>query len=87
MREFSNETRWTPPSRARFIVPWRLLEWINEHSDVCWAGMVMWKLGYDWSWWPTRTCFLDGDYCGKFDGKPIPDLPDPIYITFPEAGQ
>lgn len=69
---------WTPPSWMRHITPWRVLNFIDRHSHTCWAGMVMWKLGYGWSWWPCMTCFMGpkdwGDYCGKYNG---PDRPAP----------
>ncbi len=53
----------------RHIISWRRLNWINDHFNYCWTGMVMWKLGYDWSWERSSTCFTDEDercYCGKF---------------------
>jgi len=63
--------KYTPPTFLRHITPWWLLGWIDRRWDTCWAGMVMWKQGYDWDWWPTNTCFdaTDGpwDYCNKFD--------------------
>src|SRR5882762_275932 len=86
---FDNETRWTPPKWARYCVSWKVLNWISAHYDTCWANMVMWKLGYDYeNWWPNPNCFKPTDYCGKFDGKPLPEMPDPVYLRFigkPEA--
>ena len=62
--------RWTPPSWMRHISPWWVLLWLDRHLNTCWAGIAMWKLGYEWSWWP-NGCW-DGrpgqeyDYCGKW---------------------
>jgi hypothetical protein len=83
---FDNEHRWTPPRWARHVLSWKILGRINRHFDTCWANMVMWKLGYDQaSWWPTPTCFKPYDYCGKYDGKPLPYMPDPVYLRFSES--
>ena len=67
--------RYTPPAWMRHFVSWRLLFWLDKRLPTCWAGMTMWKLGYDgWEWWPDRTCW-DGpkgrefDYCGKYQNK------------------
>lgn len=66
--------RYTPPSWMRHFTPWWLLHWLDERMETCWAGIAMWKMGYDWDWWPTNTCFdaTDGrwDYCGKFKEEP-----------------
>jgi len=56
--------RW---SWLRHITPWFVLEWIFRRYHLCWAGMVMWKLGYDWSWSLNRGCFYPFDYCGWYD--------------------
>jgi hypothetical protein len=81
---FSNETRWTPPRILRHLVSWEILGWINDHYDTCWANMVMWKMGYEMgdNWWPSALCFKPYDYCGKYDGKPLPFIPDPVMIRF-----
>lgn len=63
-----------PPLWLRHFVSWRILGWIDQHSDYCWANMVSWKLGSEVrTWYPSRMCFDNGDYCGKFNGKPIPE--------------
>lgn len=59
--------RYTPPSWVRHLISWRLLGFIDKHLATCWAGMVMWKYGYEGEWWPTGTCLSPDDYCGKFD--------------------
>jgi len=57
----------TPPLWLRNVIPWRLLSFISDHTNTCWAGMAMWKLGYaGWSWWPQDHCYSTYDYCGKF---------------------
>ena len=61
-----------PPLWMRHITPWWVLKWIDNRFLVCWAGVAMWKLGYDgWSWFPTRACFTSypdsWDYCNKFN--------------------
>jgi hypothetical protein len=74
----------TPPDWLRYFVPWRVLGWINDHTEVCWANVVMWKLYGGHSWWPTRACWENGyDYCGKFKGA-LPRLgsPDDFTVTF-----
>lgn len=30
----------------RALIPWRLLRWINNHSETCWASLAAWKLGH-----------------------------------------
>ena len=62
--------RYTPPLWTRHFIPYLVLLWISERYATCWAGMVMWKQGYDWGWWPVRSCFDPQDYCGKFDKAP-----------------
>lgn len=63
--------RWTPPSFLRHVASYRMLEFINKRTNTCWTGMVMWKMGYGWSWWPNDNCMsFDGDYCGKWDIRP-----------------
>lgn len=62
----------TPPSWMRHIIPWRVLYWLDKHTDTCWAGMVMWKEDYEWSWWSCSWqdgLGADGDYCGKWRSK------------------
>lgn len=56
----------------RYVVPWRLLLWIDSRYEVCWANVVSWKLGRETEEWnPTWICFDGGrDYCGKFDQPP-----------------
>jgi hypothetical protein len=84
---FDNETRYSPARWMRHLLSWRILRWINDHTDVCWTNVVMWKLGYDReNWWPNRNCFHPYDYCGKFEGKPQPQIPEPVYVTF-RAGE
>jgi len=84
---FTNERRYTPPFWMRHFLSWRVLQWISDHSDTCWTNMVMWKLGYEYeNWWPSPSCFKPYDYCGKFDGKPLPEMPDPVYVTFSGEG-
>ncbi len=59
----------TPPNWLRHITPWWLLQYIDRNYETCWAGMVMWKLGYEFedSWKIVETCFESGnDYCGKY---------------------
>lgn len=68
-------SRRTPYSITRFIVPWKLLRWIDENSDLCWAGIVMWKMGYGWKWKVVASCFNAIDihekehrcYCMKYE--------------------
>jgi len=80
---FDNERRYTPPRWMRRVISWKVLNWISDHSDTCWSNMVMWKLGYDCeNWWPSAACFKPYDYCHKFDGKPLPEIPDPVFIVF-----
>lgn len=60
----------------RFVVSWKLLWWINQRTETCWSGMVMWKMGYGWSWAVRESCFRGwplGDYCGRFDSHPLCD--------------
>mgnify|MGYP001582722160 CR=1 FL=1 len=34
----------------RRMVPWFVLRWISDHrADTCWANIVMWRLGYDYT--------------------------------------
>ncbi len=60
-----------PPLWLRHFMPWRLLKWIDDRFETCWAGMVMWKYGHPWSWFPTCSCFEAKpnryDWCGKYD--------------------
>jgi hypothetical protein len=63
----------TPPLFLRHVFPWRLLYYVDRHSNTCLSGFVMWKLGYGgWSWWPHAGCW-DGplgeeyDYCAKYE--------------------
>jgi len=76
----------TPPPCLRHITPWKLLNWINDHSGVCWANVVMWKMfGREGSWWPTSMCFHPYDYCGKFDGERLPECEREILISIATA--
>ena len=63
---------YTPPLWVRHFTPWWVLNFINAHLPTCWTGMVMWKQGYDWEWWPNSGCFDPHDYCRKFDYHCIP---------------
>ena len=69
---------WQPPDILRHVIPWGLLYWIDPRLPICWTGVVMWKLGYGWSW--ACSCSSDDEithhverwggwvcYCGKFD--------------------
>lgn len=61
----------TPPVWMRHFISYRLLDWLNDHSSVCWANVVMWREhGDSDSWWPTSCWQKDlvdhGDWCGKF---------------------
>ena len=56
-----------PPSWLRHITPWWLLDRIWRRYHICWAGIVMWKLGYEHSWSLDRSCFHPYDYCGWYD--------------------
>lgn len=81
----SDEGTWliTPPAWMRHIMPWRLLNWIMTHTDVCNTNVVMWKMyGAEKSWWPNKLCFHPHDYCGKFEGKRLPECAQSILITF-----
>jgi len=73
-REEEAMKRRTPPLFLRRLAPWQLLAFINLHTDTCWSGMVMWKLGYEgWSWWPAASCWAGPqggwDYCHKYEAK------------------
>lgn len=81
--------RWpfgTPPTWLRHIAPWWLLYWLNDYyDDLCWAGVVTWKV-YGGGWTVvSSSCFAHTqgpvDYCGKWpsekarefgDSRPIP---------------
>lgn len=58
-----------PPSWLRHFLPWWLLHYLDRRYRLCWTGVAMWKMGYEWSWGPPNpTCFGDGEptcYCGK----------------------
>lgn len=64
--------KYTPPMWLRHVFPWRLLYFVNRHTNTCISGMVMWKQGYEgWQWWPRSGCF-DGhevafDYCARWE--------------------
>lgn len=59
--------RFTPHPAFRHVMPWRLLHWIDDHTDACWYEVVMWKLyGDHRDWRPSQDCFEPYDYCGKF---------------------
>lgn len=51
----------------RFITPWWALHWLCNRYHLCWSGMVMWKMGYGWSWSLSRSCLFPFDYCGYYD--------------------
>jgi len=74
LKAYLNRTKYTPPNWMRHFFSYRMLGFIDERTNTCWAGMVMWKQGYGWDWWPTSTCFQEDctpkDYCGKFEAKP-----------------
>ena len=80
----------TPPPWLRYIVPYRVLAWIDHHFPVCWAKIVCWKqFGAEESWWPSRTCFASWqeryDYCGKFKAAEEDRVVGPdTWITFAE---
>lgn len=38
--------RFTPPLWSRYLFPWRLLRWIDERFNTCWASMAMWAIGH-----------------------------------------
>ena len=52
----------------RVMTPWWFLRWIDRHFGVCWAGIVMWKLGYPWDWRDDGSCAAEewGCMCGRF---------------------
>ena len=56
-----------PWAWLRHITPWWLLYWLFGRYHICWSGMAMWKLGYDWSWSLNKGCFHPFDYCGWYD--------------------
>ena len=71
----------TPPSWLRHITPWWELNFIDNHFHVCWANLVMWKMGYpreNWLWDNFRTCKAPDQpgpcYCGKY-GAPTKETP------------
>lgn len=67
-------SRWgevEPPSWLRHFIPWSVLDWMFNRWHLCWSGMVMWKLGYEWSWSIDRSCVLQ-DYCGWYATKATP---------------
>ena len=53
------------------LVPWWLLHLIDRLCPwTCWTGLVMWKLGYGWSWRQNEDCNEPAwggtrCYCGK----------------------
>ncbi len=87
--------RWgeqSPPLWLRHLTSWRFLYWFNNHFNVCWSGVVSWKLGSESDWGLRRGCFFPYDYCGKYDAherrrmcglKSLMERPD-VFLTFPE---
>ena len=74
--------------RKRFhlgrVTPWWLLEKIDRlFIKLCWAELVMWKLGYEVETFSRAECSSPNgrdycDYCGK---------PRLTYDQFPEVGR
>ncbi|KKN75622.1 hypothetical protein LCGC14_0378600 [marine sediment metagenome] len=58
------------PLWLRYLVPWKVLGWVDKHSNICWANVVMWKMfGDDGDLRVQPNCFGSEppyDYCGKF---------------------
>ena len=66
----NSRSRWgqiEPWSWLRHITPWPVLNFLFDRYHLCWAGMVMWKLGYDWAWDVSPSCLHPHDYCGFYD--------------------
>ena len=67
--------RWVFRLPARFV-PWWLLRWIDDHSTLCWARIVGWKvLDDDNDIGDGESCRAESRhpkvqscYCGKFQG-------------------
>ena len=61
-----------PPSWLRHFIPWRVIDRIEVRLGLCRCGIVMWKLGYEWTWdRPTETCFNHERgvpcWCGRYE--------------------
>ena len=71
--------RWgSPPACLRRFVSWRLLHWLDGRYDLCWAELVMWKMGYGGSWETVSMSCMSGhpdgwDYCNKWE--PLGEVP------------
>lgn len=59
------------PIWLRNFVPWKMLSWIDERTNICWSQVVIWKmLGTDGDLRVSSLCFDSSpekyDYCAKF---------------------
>lgn len=59
----------------RHLIPWRLIGWIDDHTEWCWASLATWNmgLGTEWDEITRHTCREESVrekccWCGKFQG-------------------